>query len=165
MTEPLTLTVVTAALLAMARALEEPSMWRYGVFAAWATAAAAVRLQALVLLPAFLLAALIDAGAARDRARLRPLVLLGAVAVAMTVVVGVVIVLLGGELSSRRVLGAYTPIGEGAPVESGARRDRLARASTSHCSASGSRCWRRRRSLLACSRVTIATPRCARSSP
>ena len=78
MTEPLTLTVVTAALLAMARALEEPSMWRYGVFAAWATGAAAVRLQALVLLPAFLLAALIDAGAARDRARLRPLVLLGA---------------------------------------------------------------------------------------
>ena len=120
MTEPLTLTVVTAALLAMARALEEPSMWRYGVFAAWATGAAAVRLQALVLLPAFLLAALIDAGAARDRARLRPLVLLGAVAVGMTVVVGVVIVLLGGELSSRRVLGAYTPIGEGAPVESGA---------------------------------------------
>ena len=54
MTEPLTLTVVTAALLALARALEEPTMWRYGVFAAWATAAAAVRLQALVLLPAFL---------------------------------------------------------------------------------------------------------------
>ena len=81
MTEPLTLTVVTASLLAMARALEAPSMWRYGVFAAWATGAAAVRLQALVLLPAFLVAALIDAGVARDRARLRPLVLLGAVAV------------------------------------------------------------------------------------
>jgi hypothetical protein len=29
MTEPLILTVVTASLLAMARALEEPSMWRY----------------------------------------------------------------------------------------------------------------------------------------
>ena len=57
MTEPLTLTVVTVALLMLARALEEPSMWRYGVFVAWATAAAAVRLQALVLLPAFLLAA------------------------------------------------------------------------------------------------------------
>ena len=119
MTEPLILTVVTASLLAMARALEEPSMWRYGVFAAWATGAAAVRLQALVLLPAFLLAALIDAGAARDRARLRPLVLLGAVAVGVTVVVGIVVGLAGGELSSRRLLGAYTPIGEGAPVESG----------------------------------------------
>jgi hypothetical protein len=56
MTEPLTLTVVTVALLMLARALEEPSMWRYGVFVGWATAAAAVRLQALVLLPAFLLA-------------------------------------------------------------------------------------------------------------
>ena len=32
MTEPLTLTVVTVALLMLARALEEPSMWRYGVF-------------------------------------------------------------------------------------------------------------------------------------
>jgi hypothetical protein len=45
MTEPLTLTVVTAALYMLARAIEEPSMWRYGVFVAWATAAAAVRLQ------------------------------------------------------------------------------------------------------------------------
>ena len=35
MTEPLTLTVVTVALLMLARALEEPSMWRYGVFVAW----------------------------------------------------------------------------------------------------------------------------------
>ena len=51
MTEPLTLTVVTVALLALARALEQPSTWRYGVFLAWATAAAAVRLQALVLFP------------------------------------------------------------------------------------------------------------------
>lgn len=119
MTEPLTLTVVTAALLAMARALETPSTWRYGVLAAWATAAAAVRLQALVLLPAFLVAALLDATAARDRARLRPLVLLGAIAVGVTVVVAVVAFLAGGDLSSRRLLGAYTPIGEGAPVESG----------------------------------------------
>ena len=119
MTEPLTLTVVTASLLAMARALEAPSMWRYGVFAAWATGAAAVRLQALVLLPAFLVAALIDAGVARDRARLRPLVLLGAVAVGVTLAVGAIVVLTGGELSLRRVLGAYTPIGAGAQVESG----------------------------------------------
>ena len=32
MTEPLTLTVVAAALLTLARAVEEPTMWRYGVF-------------------------------------------------------------------------------------------------------------------------------------
>ena len=120
MTEPLTLTVVTIALLAMAHALQRPSMWRYGVFAAWATAAAAVRLQALVLLPAFLAAALLDALAARDGKRLRPLLLLGGVAVGVTVAVALLVVVFGGELSTERVLGAYTPIGEGAPVESGA---------------------------------------------
>ena len=112
MTEPLTLTVVTAALLALARALEEPSMWRYGIFVAWATAASAVRLQAMVLLPAFLLAALVDAAAARDRARLRPLFLFGVLAVAATAAVGAGILLTGGDLSSRRLLGAYTPVGE-----------------------------------------------------
>lgn len=121
MTEPLTLTIVTVALLAMAQALERPSTWRYGVFLGWATAAAAVRLQALVLLPAFLLAALIDAAAARDRARLRPLVRLGALAVAVPVLAAVVVRLAGGELSSRRLLGAYTPIGE----ETGVVSDRL----------------------------------------
>ena len=119
MTEPLTLTVVTVALLAMAQALERPSTWRYGVFLAWATAAAAVRLQALVLLPAFLLAALIDAAAARDHARLRPLVRLGVLAVAASVAVAVLVVITGGELSSRRLLGAYTPLGEPGPVAAG----------------------------------------------
>lgn len=118
MTEPLTLTVVTACLYAMTRALERPSMWRYGALAAWATAAAAVRLQALVLVPAFLVAAILDALAARDRSRLRPLVLLGAVAAAVTAGVAAVASLVG-ELSSRRILGAYTPVGEGAPLESG----------------------------------------------
>lgn len=121
MTEPLTLTTVTVSLLAMAQALERPSTWRYGVFLGWATAAAAVRLQALVLLPAFLLAALIDAAAARDRSRLRPLVRLGALAVAVSVLAASVVVLTGGELSSRRLLGAYTPIGE----ETGVVSDRL----------------------------------------
>jgi hypothetical protein len=112
MTEPLTLTMVTAALLALARSLEQPSTWRYGVFVAWATAAAAVRLQALVLIPAFLLAALIDALAARDRARLRPVVRLGVVALAVVVGVAAVALVAGGDLSSRRLLGAYTPLGE-----------------------------------------------------
>lgn len=113
MTEPLTLTVVTATLLAMARALEQPTTWRYGVFLAWATAAAAVRLQALVVLPAFLLAAMLDAWLARDRARLRPLLWLGALAAFVTVVGAAVVVSTSGELSSRRILGAYTPIGQG----------------------------------------------------
>ena len=116
MTEPLTLTVVTVALLMLARALEEPSMWRYGVFVAWATAAAAVRLQALVLLPAFLLAAVVDSVAARDGRRLRPLLWFGALAAAATVIVGGAILATGGELSTRRLLGAYTPVGQASGV-------------------------------------------------
>lgn len=125
MTEPLTLTVVTAALLALARSLEQPSTWRYGVFLAWATAAAAVRLQALVLLPAFLAAALIDAAVARDRARLRPLLRLGALAVGVTLVAGLIVVVSGGELSSERLLGAYTPLGDRPPIAAG-RLDEIA---------------------------------------
>ena len=116
MTEPLTLVVVTVALLMLARALEEPTMWRYGVFLAWTTVAAAVRLQALVLLPAFLVAALLDAVAARDRGRLRPLVGLGLAAGVVVVLVGVIVLATGGELSRRSILGAYTPVGESAPV-------------------------------------------------
>ena len=118
MTEPLTLTVVTAALLALARAVEEPTTWRYGIFAAWATAAAAVRLQALVLLPAFLVAVALDAIAARDRSRLRPLAWLAGVAVLVAVIVAGIVVARGGELSAENVLGAYTPLGETSGVGS-----------------------------------------------
>ena len=118
MTEPLTLTVVTAALLALARAVEEPTTWRYGIFAAWATAAAAVRLQALVLLPAFLIAVALDAVAARDRSRLRPLAWLAGVAALVALAVGALVVVRGGELSAESVLGAYTPIGESSGVDS-----------------------------------------------
>ncbi len=102
MTEPLTLTVVTTALYMLARAIEEPSMWRYGVFVAWATAAAAVRLQALVLLPAFLLAAVVDSLAARDRARLRPLLWFGALAAVAAVVVAIAIVAAIAMAAARR---------------------------------------------------------------
>jgi Dolichyl-phosphate-mannose-protein mannosyltransferase len=112
MTEPLTLTVVTVALYAMARAVEQPTLWRHGIFFAWATAAAAVRLQALVLIPALLVAAVIDALAARDGRRLRPVLSLAALGLAFAVVVAAVVALTGGELSSRRVLGAYTPLGD-----------------------------------------------------
>jgi hypothetical protein len=117
MTEPLTVTVVTAALLALARAVEEPSTWRYGVFAAWATAAAAVRLQALVLLPAFLAAVVLEALAARDRSRLRPLVWLAGVSALVAFAVALAIFLRDGELSAESILGAYTPTGESPAVE------------------------------------------------
>jgi hypothetical protein len=117
MTEPLTLTVVAATLLALARAVEEPTMWRYGVFAGWATAAAAVRLQALVLLPVFLFAVALDALAARDRARLRPLLALAAAAALVGVAILGIVVARHGELSAESVLGAYTPVGESTGVD------------------------------------------------
>jgi hypothetical protein len=122
MTEPLTLTVVTTSLYALARAIETPSLWRYGVFVAWATAAAAVRLQALVLLPAFLVAALVDALAARDPARLRPVLRFTVIAGSVTIIVCGLLILAGGDLSTRRLLGAYTPVGDA----TGASADRLA---------------------------------------
>lgn len=112
MTEPLTLTIVTAALLALARAVQEPTLWRYGVLAAWATVAACVRLQALVILPAFLLAVALDALVARDRSRLRPFLRLTGVAVLVGIAVGALVVLRDGEISTESVLGAYTPVGE-----------------------------------------------------
>jgi Dolichyl-phosphate-mannose-protein mannosyltransferase len=112
MTEPLTLTMVTAALLALARALEEPTVWRHGVFVAWATGAAAVRLQALVLIPAFVLAAVIDALVARDRKRLRQLAGFAVAGAILAVLVAAVVAVSDWELSSRRLLGAYTPLGE-----------------------------------------------------
>jgi 4-amino-4-deoxy-L-arabinose transferase-like glycosyltransferase len=120
MTEPLTLTLVTAALLALARALEEPSTWRYGLFAAWATAAAAVRLQALVLLPTVLVAVALDAAAARDRRRLQPLLWLGGASLLVVLCIGVVLVASGGDLSTERVLGAYTPVSDAGGATVGA---------------------------------------------
>jgi len=126
MTEPLTLTVTTVALLMLARALEEPSMWRYGVFVAWATAAAAVRLQALVLLPAFLLAAVLDSLAARDRARLRPLLWFAGLGVLAAGLVVAGMLATGEDLSTRRLLGAYTPVGEAAGGVGADRLDEVA---------------------------------------
>ena len=138
MTEPLTLVVVTVALLMLARALEEPSAWRYGVFVAWTTAAAAVRLQALVLLPAFLVAAVIDALAARDRRRLRPLVGLGAVAGLVVLVVVAIVAATGGELTRRSILGAYTPVGRAPRSQARVSARSSGMPSTSPCSVSGS---------------------------
>ena len=56
MTEALFYPLVTAALLVLARTLEQPSLERQGVFLLLVSTAAAVRLQALILLPALLVA-------------------------------------------------------------------------------------------------------------
>ena len=56
MTEALFYPLVTASLLTLARTLEQPSLERQGVFLLLVSAASAVRLQALILLPALLVA-------------------------------------------------------------------------------------------------------------
>ena len=56
MTEALYYPLVTASLLALARMLERPTLERQGVFLLLTSVAAAVRLQALILLPALLVA-------------------------------------------------------------------------------------------------------------
>jgi len=56
MTEALFYPLVTASLLTLARTLEQPSLERQGVFLLLVSATAAVRLQALILLPALLVA-------------------------------------------------------------------------------------------------------------
>jgi hypothetical protein len=73
MTEALFYTTVTAALVALARMLEEPTLERQGFFLLLLSAAAAVRLQALLLLPALLLAAGLHAWFGRSPAAIRRL--------------------------------------------------------------------------------------------
>jgi hypothetical protein len=105
---------VTAALLALARALEWPTLERQGVFLLATSLAGAVRLQALVLLPTLLLAAALYAWFARSRAIVRGLapslafVGVGTLALAAASVVG------GADL-----LGAYGVLTETAPSSTG----------------------------------------------
>ncbi len=96
----------------------------------WATAAAAVRLQALVLLPAFLLAVALDALAARDRSRLRPLAWLAAAAALVAARGRRALSSCAAASSRRRACSAPTRRSARAPARPSTRqprRDRLAR--------------------------------------
>jgi hypothetical protein len=66
--------VLAAAAWAMAAALESPTRTRQGLFVAALGLAAATRIQAVILVPAFVLAVALDAALARSRARLRAFV-------------------------------------------------------------------------------------------
>jgi hypothetical protein len=114
MTEALFYPAVTAALFALARMLESPTLERQGWFLLAVSLAAAVRLQALLLLPAFLLAAGLYAWFGRSTAVLRRLApTLGAIGVA-TLVMAVLSVAGRGD-----VLGAYGELATGASSSSG----------------------------------------------
>lgn len=115
MTEALFYTLVTAALVALARMLEEPTLMRQGTFLLLLSLAASVRLQAFVLLPALIGAAGLDAWFARSLAtirRLAPMLALVGLAAAVTIAA------YGGDRSD--LLGAYGTLAEEAPSSTGA---------------------------------------------
>jgi Dolichyl-phosphate-mannose-protein mannosyltransferase len=114
MSEALFYPLAVVSLIAMARVLEEPTVSRQGQFLLALTVISAVRLQAFVLLPAFVLAAVLHAFFARSTRTLRrlaPFVGTGIVAV-----VGVVALRLafGPGVSWQDVLGAYGGLGASA---------------------------------------------------
>jgi hypothetical protein len=114
MTEALFYPAVTVALLALARMLETPTLERQGLFLLAVSLAAAVRLQALLLVPALLLAVGLDAWFGRSTATLRRLVpTLAGVGVAT---LGMVVLSITG---SGDVLGAYGEVATAASSSSG----------------------------------------------
>jgi hypothetical protein len=115
MTEALFYTLVTAALVALARMLEEPTLMRQGTFFLLLSLAASVRLQAFVLLPALIVAAGLDAWFGRSWATIRRLApMLGLVGLSAAVTV----VWYGGDRDD--LLGAYGTLAEDAPSSTGA---------------------------------------------
>jgi hypothetical protein len=115
MTEALFYPLVTAALLALARMLVRPALERQGLFLLLVSLAAAVRLQALVLLPTLLVAVGLYAWFGRSGAivrRLAPILLLVGVATAG---------LLAAYASGRSgLLGAYGEITQTTGTSTGA---------------------------------------------
>jgi hypothetical protein len=120
MTEALFYPAAAWALYTLARALEQPSAARQGLFLLAVTVAAAVRMQALVLLPAFALAACAFAAQRRGAGRLGPLLPLAAGAGGATVALGVLRLARPEWLASRDLLGAYATLGESTRVGSAA---------------------------------------------
>jgi hypothetical protein len=115
MTEALFYTLVTAALVALARMLEEPTLTRQGTFLLLLSLAAAVRLQALVLLPALILAVGFEAWFGRSATRVRRLA-------PMLALVGLSAVVTIAAYGADRndLLGAYATLAESAPSSTGA---------------------------------------------
>ncbi|MGH3133369.1 MAG: hypothetical protein ACRDNY_06445 [Gaiellaceae bacterium] len=114
MTEALFYPLVTATLFALARMLEHPAVERQGVFLLLVSISAAVRLQALILLPALMLAVGVHAWFGRSTATIRRLTpVLGLVGAAT-------VVLLTLYASGRSdLLGAYGELAEATPASTG----------------------------------------------
>lgn len=128
MTEALFLPACTWAVFALARALEHPTLLRQGVFVGTVTVAATVRMQAIVLLPAFALASLV--ALRLDRRRARPLVPMTIGILSLLALAAVVRLVAPDLLASSELLGAYATLGTTSPGEAG-----LVRALVGHSSA------------------------------
>ena len=113
MTEALFYTTMTAALFALARMFETPTLERQGLFALLLSVAAAVRLQALLLLPALLVAAALCAWFERSTAILRRLAFLLGVVALGTATLAVLAFTGSGDL-----LGAYGALASSTPDSS-----------------------------------------------
>jgi hypothetical protein len=113
MTEALFYTTMAAALFALARMFETPTLERQGLFALLLSVAAAVRLQALLLLPALLVAAALYAWFERSTAILRRLALLLGVVAVGTVTLAALALTGSGDL-----LGAYGALASSTPDSS-----------------------------------------------
>lgn len=111
MSETLFYPLSVVALIAMARALEKPTVSRQGQFLLSVTVISAVRLQALVLLPTFLLAVVLHAYFARSMRTLRRLAPF--VGVGLVVIVAAIALRLafGPGVSWQDLLGAYGTLG------------------------------------------------------
>jgi hypothetical protein len=111
MSEALYYPLVTLALLVLARALEDPTLWRQGVFIAAVVVAGGVRLQALILLPVFVVAAVGHAVMTRSKATLMRLLPLLAGFVTLAVLSLIALATLE-SFSWADMLGAYATLGE-----------------------------------------------------
>jgi hypothetical protein len=110
MTEAAFYPLAVAALASGARVLEQPTLLRQGVFFGFVTLAAAVRMQALVLVPTLVLAAVLHGYLTRSWRTVRALAVIGAAALAAAAVVAVVAVATGGGSVWEDLLGAYQPV-------------------------------------------------------
>ncbi|MGZ8688242.1 MAG: hypothetical protein ACXWZP_07420, partial [Gaiellaceae bacterium] len=116
MSEAVYYPLVAVALLALARAVQEPGLFRLGLMLASVTLTAAVRLQALVLLPTFATALVLDAFLARDgRALRRYLVALATIAGVVAAGFVAWVATGHGGMSWNALLGAYETVGAETP--------------------------------------------------
>ena len=114
MSEALFYPLAVCSLIALARVLEEPTVFRQGQFLLAVTVISAVRLQAFVLLPTFVLAAVLHACFTRSTRTLRRLAPFVGTGIVVVVVVLALRLAVGPGVSWQDLLGAYGTLGASA---------------------------------------------------